>query len=42
LPEAFLVCTEHPLVKLVRRYARTHGPLTTADLDARFAAHCRG
>jgi ATP-dependent Lhr-like helicase len=37
LPEAFLEHTERPLVELVRRYARTHGPFTTADLAARFA-----
>ena len=37
LPEAFLERTERPLVELVRRYARTHGPFTTADLAGRFA-----
>src|SRR5215471_13956958 len=38
LPEAFLEHAEHALVELVRRYARTHGPFTTADLAARLAA----
>jgi ATP-dependent Lhr-like helicase len=38
LPEAFLERSDHALVELVRRYARTHGPFTTADLAARFAA----
>jgi ATP-dependent Lhr-like helicase len=36
LPEAFLERTERPLVELVRRYARTHGPFTTADIAGRF------
>ena len=30
LPEAFLEPVEEPLARLVRRYARTHGPFTTA------------
>jgi ATP-dependent Lhr-like helicase len=36
LPEAFLEHTGKPLVELVRRYARTHGPFTTADVASRF------
>ena len=30
LPEVFLETVEEPLVRLTRRYARTHGPFTTA------------
>ena len=30
LPEAFLEPVEEPLARLARRYARTHGPFTTA------------
>ncbi len=36
LPAAFLEPTEEPLLGLVRRYARTHGPFTTNDLALRF------
>jgi ATP-dependent Lhr-like helicase len=36
LPEAFLEHTGHPLAELLRRYARTHGPFTTADVAGRF------
>ena len=36
LPEAFLEPVEEPLKRLVRRYARTHGPFTTGDLSARY------
>ena len=36
LPEAFLEPVEEPLQRLVRRYARTHGPFTTGDLAARY------
>ncbi|HTS21368.1 MAG TPA: crosslink repair DNA glycosylase YcaQ family protein, partial [Casimicrobiaceae bacterium] len=36
LPDAFLERTGHPLLELVRRYARTHGPFTTADIAGRF------
>ena len=32
LPETFLEHVEEPLARLVRRYARTHGPFTTAEL----------
>ena len=36
LPGVFLERTERPLAELVRRYARTHGPFTTADVAGRF------
>ena len=36
LPEAFLEPLEEPLKRLVRRYARTHGPFTTGDLAGRY------
>jgi ATP-dependent Lhr-like helicase len=36
LPEAFLEPVEEPLQRLVRRYARTHGPFTTGQLAARY------
>jgi ATP-dependent Lhr-like helicase len=36
LPEAFLADVEAPLEKLVARYARTHGPFTTAELRDRY------
>jgi ATP-dependent Lhr-like helicase len=36
LPEAFLGRSEHPLADLLRRYARTHGPFTTADVAKRY------
>jgi ATP-dependent Lhr-like helicase len=36
LASTFLEATENPLVELLRRYARTHGPFTTADAAARF------
>ncbi|MFL6038639.1 MAG: DNA glycosylase AlkZ-like family protein, partial [Gaiellaceae bacterium] len=36
LPEVFLEPVEEPLKRLVRRYARTHGPFTTGDLAARY------
>jgi ATP-dependent Lhr-like helicase len=38
LPGVFLERTERPLAELVRRYARTHGPFTTADVARRFGA----
>jgi ATP-dependent Lhr-like helicase len=37
LAEAFLVPAKDPLLELVRRYARRHGPFTTADVAARFS-----
>ena len=36
LPEAFLEETPDPFVRLVRRYARTHGPFTTGELAERY------
>ncbi len=36
LPESFLEEHPDPLVGLVRRYARTHGPFPTAQLAARY------
>jgi ATP-dependent helicase Lhr and Lhr-like helicase len=36
LPEAFVTDVEAPLEKLVVRYARTHGPFTTAELRERY------
>ncbi len=36
LPEAFLEEVEEPLARLVRRYARTHGPFTTKDVSERY------
>ena len=37
LPEAFLEEVEEPLARLMRRYARTHGPFTTRELADRYA-----
>ncbi len=36
VPQVFLEPVEHALRKLLRRYARTHGPFTTSELVARF------
>ncbi|MBV9213215.1 MAG: DEAD/DEAH box helicase [Actinobacteria bacterium] len=36
LPESFLATVEDPLRRLVRRYAYTHGPFTTAEVAARY------
>ena len=36
LPAAFLEEVEEPLRRLVRRYARTHGPFTTGALSSRY------
>jgi ATP-dependent Lhr-like helicase len=36
LPEVFLESVEEPLARLVRRYARTHGPFTKAELGGRY------
>ena len=36
LPEVFLESDDEPLESLVRRFARTRGPFTTAEADARF------
>jgi ATP-dependent Lhr-like helicase len=37
LPETFLTSVEEPLQRVVRRYARTHGPFTTAEISRRYA-----
>jgi len=37
LPEAFVADVDDALTKLAARYARTHGPFTTAELAARYA-----
>ncbi|HEY4097301.1 MAG TPA: DEAD/DEAH box helicase, partial [Baekduia sp.] len=36
LPAAFLESVEDPSERLLARYARTHGPFTTADVRARY------
>ncbi|HEX7960593.1 MAG TPA: crosslink repair DNA glycosylase YcaQ family protein, partial [Terriglobales bacterium] len=36
LPEAFTQPVANPVLELVRRYARSHGPFTTQDVAARF------
>jgi ATP-dependent Lhr-like helicase len=36
LPEVFLEGVEEPLPKIIRRYARTHGPFTTAEVQRRY------
>ena len=36
LPDVFLEASEEPLHSLVRRFARTRGPFTTAEASARF------
>jgi ATP-dependent Lhr-like helicase len=36
LPDAFLESVESPFERLVRRYARTHGPFTTRQLQDRY------
>ena len=40
LPAAFLEDVPDALSALVRRYASTHGPFTTADLRARYGVDC--
>ena len=37
LPAAFLEPVEEPLERLVRRFARTHGPFTTREISDRYA-----
>ena len=37
LAEVFLAQSEDPLREILRRYARTHGPFTTADVAARYS-----
>ena len=36
LPDAFLEAVEAPFERLVRRYAHTHGPFTTRELQERY------
>src|SRR5437763_951697 len=36
LPETFLATVDEPLARIVRRYARTHGPFTTAEIGRRY------
>jgi ATP-dependent helicase Lhr and Lhr-like helicase len=36
LAEAFLQAPADPLTEIIRRYARTHGPFTTADIVTRY------
>jgi ATP-dependent Lhr-like helicase len=36
LPEAFLAPVEDPFIRIVRRFARSHGPFTTESLRARY------
>jgi len=36
LPDTFLEPVDEPLRRLARRYARTHGPFTTAELSGRY------
>src|SRR4051812_46043394 len=36
LPEVFLERVEDPFARIVRRWARTHGPFTTAELTRRY------
>ena len=36
LADAFLQAPTDPLTEIIRRYARTHGPFTTADIAARY------
>jgi ATP-dependent helicase Lhr and Lhr-like helicase len=42
LAEIFLGSGGEPLAEIVRRYARTHGPFTTADLAARYRLQAAG
>ena len=37
LPKVFIDPVDEPLVRIVRRYARTHGPFTTGELTSRYA-----
>src|SRR4051794_10473774 len=36
LPDAFIEPVEEPLLRITRRYARTHGPFTTGRLQERY------
>src|SRR5437764_2101346 len=38
LPDTFLETVDEPLARIVRRYARTHGPFTTGELRDRYGA----
>ncbi len=40
LPAAFVADVADPLVRIVRRFAETHGPFTTAELRARYGIDC--
>jgi ATP-dependent Lhr-like helicase len=40
LPDAFLADVPDALAKLVARYAGTHGPFTTADINDRYRVDC--
>jgi len=40
LPEVFLADVPDALTKLVARYARTHGPFTSADVNDRYRVDC--
>ncbi len=42
LPAVFLERTDEPMRDLARRYARTHGPFTTAELVARYGLEAEG
>ncbi|MFL5846171.1 MAG: DNA glycosylase AlkZ-like family protein, partial [Solirubrobacteraceae bacterium] len=42
LPDVFIENVDDALTKLVARYARTHGPFTTADIAARYGAGTGG
>jgi len=37
LPDAFLETVEEPFARILRRYARTHGPFTAGELRDRYA-----
>ncbi|MEA2481411.1 MAG: ATP-dependent helicase Lhr and Lhr-like helicase, partial [Thermoleophilaceae bacterium] len=36
LPQAFVEPVEEPLTRIVRRYARSHGPFTTGEVSGRY------
>jgi ATP-dependent Lhr-like helicase len=40
LPEAFLADVEDPLIRVLRRYALTHGPFTSLEVRERFGVDC--
>ena len=42
VPQVFLEPVEQPLRAVLRRYAKTHGPFTTAELAERFRPRCDG